>query len=83
MLTSCTRCHQIECCIDEWSDGTFKESNWSEERYKTIYLSHINSLHDFRSSGHQQGGDPLAELQYDLLKGARWVSPLSIMDTVF
>jgi hypothetical protein len=71
MLTVCTR-HQIECCIDEWSDGAWKESSWSEERYMSIYISHLNTLRDFREHGlHQQGGDLLAQIQYDLLKGAR------------
>jgi hypothetical protein len=62
----------IECCIGEWSEGTWKESNLSEERYKAIYLSHLNSLRDLRSHGqHLQGGDILAQIQYDLLKEAR------------
>jgi hypothetical protein len=62
----------IECCIDEWSDGAWKESSWSEERYMSIYISHLNTLRDFREHGlHQQGGDLLAQIQYDLLKGAR------------
>jgi len=62
----------IECCIDEWSDGTWKTSSWSEERYKAIYRSHLNSLHDLRNHGHhQQGGDLLAQIQFDLLKYAR------------
>jgi hypothetical protein len=67
MLTGCTCCLQIECCIDEWSDGTWKESNWGEERHKAIYYSHLNSLGDL---GHHQGVD-LAQMQYDLLKSAR------------
>ncbi|KAH9984994.1 hypothetical protein BJV77DRAFT_141797 [Russula vinacea] len=62
----------IECCIGEWSDGTWKESKLSEERCKAIYVSHLNSLRDLRSHGqHQQGGDLLAQIQYDLLKEAR------------
>jgi hypothetical protein len=71
MLTGCTCCHQIECRIDEWSDGTWKQSNWAEERYKAHYRSHINTLKDFRNRSHQQGGDLLAQIQHDLLKGAR------------
>jgi hypothetical protein len=75
MLTGFTRCHQIECCIEEWSDGTWKQSNLSEERYKAIYLSHLNSLRDFYNHGQlQQGGNLLDQIQCDLLKEARYVS---------
>jgi hypothetical protein len=78
----CTRCPEIECCIDGWSDGTLKESNWGEERYEVHYRSHINSLKNLRNHSHQQqGGDLLTHIQHDLLKGARWVFPLSIMCT--
>ena len=67
----CTR-HQIECCIDEWSCGTWIESTWSEEYYKAIYRSHLNSLLDLSNHGnHRQGGDLLAQIQLDLLKEAR------------
>ncbi|KAH9984993.1 hypothetical protein BJV77DRAFT_141661 [Russula vinacea] len=62
----------IESCIGEWSDGTWNESKLSEERYKSIYLSHLNTLRDLRNYGeHQQGGDLLAQIQCDLLKEAR------------
>jgi Domain of unknown function (DUF6532) len=72
MLTGSTHCHQIQCCIDEWSDGTWKESNWSEERCKAIYLSHLSALRDFRIRGHNQhDGNLLKQIQYDLLKVAR------------
>jgi hypothetical protein len=72
MLTGRTRCHQIECCIGEWSDGTWKESNWGEERYEAYYRSHINTLKDVcNHSYHLQSGNLLAQIQYDLLKGAR------------
>jgi hypothetical protein len=62
----------IECCIGEWSDGTWKESILNEERYQSIYVSHVNTLRDLHSHGHhQQGGDLLGQIQYDLLKEAR------------
>ena len=70
MLTICT--HQIESCINEWSDGTWKESKLTEENYKSIYVLHLNTLRDLQSHGqHQEGGELLAQIQYDLLKGAR------------
>ena len=71
MPTGCS-CRQIECCIDEWSDGIWKESNWSEERYKEVYLLHLGLLRDFRNLGHhQKGRGLLSQIQEDLLNGAR------------
>jgi len=58
----------IECCIDEWRDGTREDSDWSEERYETVYRSHIKSLTDLRDL---QGGDTLVQLQRDVLRDAR------------
>src|SRR5713226_635332 len=72
-LTDYTRYHQIECCIDEWSTGTRKQSSWKEGRYKTNYFSHLNSLRDLESHG-QQGRDVLRQIQNELLKAARYVS---------
>jgi len=62
----------IECCIDEWSTGTYNESSWKEERYRTNYLSHLNSLRDLHTHGpHQEGRDLLRQIQHDLLTAAR------------
>jgi len=61
----------IECCIDEWSDGTRRASNWDEARCKTVYNSHISSLIDLRDRSPSQGGDLLAHIQRDLLEAAR------------
>ena len=82
-MTNCVR-HQIECCVDEWSEGTWKESNWSKNRYETIYRSHHNTLHDLRNHGrHPQGGDVLTQIQFDLHKDAWYVSCFpSIMHTI-
>jgi len=61
----------IECCIGEWTDGTYKASNWKEDHYKTTYLSHIKSLTDLRDHQPPHGEELLAQIQYDLLKEAR------------
>ncbi|KAI0294523.1 hypothetical protein BC826DRAFT_1010993 [Russula brevipes] len=61
----------IECCIDEWTDGTWKNSSWNEKRYKTVYSSHIKSLTDLRDYNHPQSGDFMEQIQRDLLQGAR------------
>ncbi|KAI9509443.1 hypothetical protein F5148DRAFT_1187393 [Russula earlei] len=61
----------IQCCIDEWTDGTRKESKWTEERYKTVYDSHISSLNALRDHSRPQGEDLISQIQRDLLKNAR------------
>jgi len=61
----------IECCINEWTDGTHKEFKWDEEGYKVVYHSHISSLNDLRDHSRRQGEDLVAQLQRDLLKNAR------------
>jgi len=62
----------IECCIDEWSTGTCKESTWKEVDYNANYLSHLNSLRDLRNRGlHQKSRDPLQRIQQNLLRAAR------------
>jgi len=66
-----SRCCQIECCIGEWTGGTRRDSNWDEERYKTVYFSHISSLNDLRDHGRPQGEDLLAYIQHGLFKNAR------------
>jgi len=68
----CSRRYQIECCIDEWTDGTRQASNWNEGQYKTVYQSHISSLNELRDHGYPQGGDLLTQIQLDLLRDARY-----------
>jgi hypothetical protein len=71
--------NQIMCCIDEWTDGTYKPSNWKEDRYKTAYHSHLKSLTDLQDHEPPRGQRPLAQIQSDLLKEARYVLPLSMI----
>ncbi|KAH9035106.1 hypothetical protein EDB83DRAFT_2229059 [Lactarius deliciosus] len=61
----------VECCIDEWSDGTRKETEWDEKRFKTVYQSHISSLNDFRQHGIDQDTDLFEHIRGELLKEAR------------
>jgi hypothetical protein len=56
----------IECCIDEWSDGKRRETSWEEERFKTVYQSHLHSLNDFR----KRGDDVFEQFRYRLCKEA-------------
>lgn len=66
-----TLCHQIECCIDEWTDGTRKETEWDEKRLKTVYQSHISSLNDFWQHDIARGADLFEHIRIGLLKEAR------------
>ncbi|KAH9171825.1 hypothetical protein EDB89DRAFT_2070392 [Lactarius sanguifluus] len=58
----------VECCIDEWAGGLHQETGWDDERFKTVYRSHISSLGDFQRHAI---GDMLEHIQSDLLKEAR------------
>ncbi|KAH9165355.1 hypothetical protein EDB89DRAFT_2076903 [Lactarius sanguifluus] len=73
----------VECCIDEWTDGTRKETEWDEKRFKTVYQSHISSLNDFRQHGIDQGTDLFEHIRGGLLKEARkhaGVPPLPVTE---
>ncbi|KAH9960454.1 hypothetical protein BC827DRAFT_396396 [Russula dissimulans] len=60
----------IECCVDEWAEGTRKESRWDENRFKTEYNSHLRALAEFHESDSGEGGVPLEVIRSDLLKNA-------------
>ncbi|KAH8982103.1 hypothetical protein EDB92DRAFT_2106766 [Lactarius akahatsu] len=60
----------IECCIDEWTDGTRQETTWDEERFKVTYRSHVGLLDDFQLRA-AQGFDSFEHIRSDLLKEAR------------
>ncbi|KAH9016281.1 hypothetical protein EDB84DRAFT_742826 [Lactarius hengduanensis] len=57
----------IECCIDEWSDGTQRDCNWDDAKFQTVYDSHFSSLVDFQA----QRPTSLYQLQCDLSRNAR------------
>ncbi|KAH8981726.1 hypothetical protein EDB92DRAFT_1952876 [Lactarius akahatsu] len=61
----------IECCIDEWTDGTHQETSWDEERFKIAYQSHVRSLDDFRKLGPAQGYNSFEYIRSSLLNVAR------------
>ncbi|KAH9035131.1 hypothetical protein EDB83DRAFT_2525086 [Lactarius deliciosus] len=73
----------VECCIDEWTDGTRKDTEWDENQCKTVYQSHISSLNDFWQHGINQGADLFEHIRGDLLKEARkhaGVPPVPVTD---
>ncbi|KAN0137443.1 hypothetical protein V8E53_004888 [Lactarius tabidus] len=61
----------IECCIDEWTDGTRKETEWDETRFKTVYQSHISLINDFWQHYIAQGTDLFENIRSGFLKEAR------------
>ncbi|KAN0137422.1 hypothetical protein V8E53_004867 [Lactarius tabidus] len=60
----------IECCIDEWSSGTRKDSGWDDAKLQTVYDSHVSSLLDFQAHSPASNRDLLYQLQCDLLRNA-------------
>ena len=62
---------QIECCIDEWTDGTRKETEWDERRFKTVYQSHISTLNDLWQRDITQGSRLFEDIREGLLREAR------------
>jgi hypothetical protein len=58
----------IECCINEWTSGTRKESLWDEERFKTVYRIHRKSLTE--PSEMPLVGDKLEEIRRGLWENA-------------
>jgi hypothetical protein len=60
--------YQIECCINEWTSGTRKESLWDEERFKTVYRIHRKSLTE--PSEMPLVGDKLEEIRRGLWENA-------------
>ncbi|KAF8494171.1 hypothetical protein F5888DRAFT_675088 [Russula emetica] len=61
----------VQCCIDEWSDGQRKDSNWDENKIQAVYTSHVASLLIFQAQGLEKNIDVLCQLQCDLLRSAR------------
>ncbi|KAN0116036.1 hypothetical protein V8E52_006342 [Russula decolorans] len=61
----------VQCCIDEWSDGQRKDSNWDEDKLQAVYASHVSSLFNFQAQGLEKNIDVLCQLQCDLLRNAR------------
>jgi len=59
-----------QCCIDEWSDGTRKDSDWDDKRFETVYQSHIKSLNEFHDHDNADSGDPFEVIRGDLLRNA-------------
>jgi len=60
----------IECCINEWIDGTRNISDWDEDRYCNAYNSHISLLSYVRDH-HDSQDEDVPQIQSNILKNAR------------
>lgn len=60
----------IQCCIEEWTNGTGAESDWNESRFKSVYQWHIDSLIGFDSCDDAESGDPFEVIRSNLLHNA-------------
>lgn len=61
----------IECCINEWSSGERRDSNWDDTKFQTVYDSHVSSLLNLQAHSPASSRDLLHQLRWDLLRNAR------------
>ncbi len=58
---------KIECCIDEWSNGSWIEVPFTYEDYKEIYRGHFSALKSLTVQGlRSRNCDPLYKLRQDI-----------------
>ena len=71
---------KIECCLDEWSGGTWIEVPFTYEYYKETYAEHLAALKALTSQGlNTRHCDPLHRLRHDFYNEGRCVT-LPCMD---
>lgn len=62
----------IECCIDEWSKGSWAEIPFTHEDYKEVYRRHLDALKGLTSQGlRSRHCDPLHKLRQDIYNEGR------------
>ena len=58
---------KIECCIDEWTKGSWTEIPFTYEDYKEVYRNHLEALKALTSQGlRSRQCDPLYKLRQDI-----------------
>jgi hypothetical protein len=63
---------KIECCIDEWSRGSWTQIPFTYERYKEVYCHHLGSLKGLTVQGRNlRNYDPLRGLRQDIFDKGR------------
>lgn len=62
----------IECCIDEWTKGSWAEIPFTYEDYKGVYHHHLEALKALTSQGlRSRQCDPLHKLRQDISNEGR------------
>ncbi|KAH9057245.1 hypothetical protein EDB87DRAFT_1123397 [Lactarius vividus] len=62
----------IECCIDEWSKGSWVEIPFTYEDYKEVYSRHLEALKSLTTQGlSSRHCDPLYKLRQDIYTEGR------------
>jgi hypothetical protein len=63
---------KTECCIDEWSKGSWGQIPFTYESYKEVYYHHLGALKGLALQGlDSQNCDPLRGLRQDLFDRGR------------
>src|SRR6266702_1190501 len=63
---------KIECCIDEWSKGSWAEIPFTYEDYKEVYSRHLDALKGLTTQGlRSRHCDPLHKLRQDIYNEGR------------
>ncbi|KAI9509435.1 hypothetical protein F5148DRAFT_978255 [Russula earlei] len=62
----------IECCIDEWSNGSWTKIPFTYESYQEIYCHHLNALKGLSDQGLElRSCDPLRQLRSEMFNRGR------------
>jgi hypothetical protein len=63
---------KIECCIDEWSKGSWNQVPFTYESYKEVYCHHLGVMKGLALQGlDSRKCDPMRELRQDLFDKGR------------
>ncbi|KAH9013321.1 hypothetical protein EDB85DRAFT_2034004 [Lactarius pseudohatsudake] len=72
----------IECCIDEWSKGSWAEIPFTYEDYKEVYSRHLEALKGLTSQGlSSRHCDPLHKFRQDIYNEGRKYAGLASRNT--
>ena len=63
---------QIECCIDEWSSGSWTRIPFTYENYQEVYSHHLGALKTLSDQGlNLRSCDPLGQLRSEIFNKGR------------
>jgi len=62
----------IECCIDEWSSGSWTKIPFTYENYQEVYSHHLSAMKGLSDQGLDlRGCDPLGQLRSEMFNKGR------------